>query len=909
MAPDSSHAPVPAQAPVKQQLWSFDPAHPALAERHYLRTACQDEALKKMQAKEEADQLRLQAQAAARSPHRHQPAAPCSGPARLRPGSASAAARAWRPASAGVASSPSVTRQGPLAPAGLEQTFPRDDSGKRGGGGSGVDDVSDDEAAFKAGYDSDLEREAAAREAAKSSGQRAAEAAERRRRAAMDEEEARRARWLEENAWMDAYRSHPRHTAPGAAAAPGPCSRRPTSAGLAAAASTGDEREDDRDDGLGAAAADTARAAALSPADEALLRRPFMPIVSQEFPHYAVAVDALHEAAEAGGAAGLRFALDAASGSGGASSGGRRPGSAPQFRTTVARPFGFEGRALSRPQLIASVKAEQDRELRRREEAAVRRIRFKANPVPPSTLEPRYDAILAGQAARREAGHSQSMAALTATEQPFSFYTRDQDREAQREQQRRAAKDPSRFQRPFKAAPIPKHVGERLFDAMRVDEEARRLAARVRAEMARERARERLEETWKARQAAAAAAYRERLMGTGPPSATATPRRHSAASLPDGDTACRPATGPQRRRPRSAAQQAWKGAPRRVNGRVVSQPVPDFASLHSAWERRLAAAKESNQRRATVPQEFNLNGSTREEQATREARAAERRARIADEAADDKHQLPESRWTFTGPRAPVTPTPPPSAAAAGGGGARGAGAAGRARLEVGDTLAARLKREATRRALNEGRYESEEARASRRADEERSEARDAAKRAAAVRSAAQRYALAEKLQSAALAVAAGLAPGATAEPVAGGAEGGAGVSAPSSPSGRGSGHGESEGRSGSRGRGLTSTAEWRRRAEDVAAFGAAARSRSPSPRPPSRGPSGPAAVPPVRHGRGGGGGSSSGTSERRASLRGRREAPVMHIEARHAQAAAQAHRLVEDALLAQGIDALRYVKG
>jgi hypothetical protein len=145
---------------------------------------------------------------------------------------------------------------------------------------------------------------------------------------------------------------------------------------LAAAASTGDECEDDRDDGLGAAAADAARAAALSPADEALLRRPFMPIVSAEFPHYAVAADALQEAAEAGGAAGLRFALDAASGSGGASGGGCRPGSAPQFRTTVARLFGFEGRALSRPQLIASVKAEQDRELRRREEAAVRRIRW-----------------------------------------------------------------------------------------------------------------------------------------------------------------------------------------------------------------------------------------------------------------------------------------------------------------------------------------------------------------------------------------------------------------------------------------------------------------------------------------------------------------------------------------------------
>jgi hypothetical protein len=49
-----------------------------------------------------------------------------------------------------------------------------------------------DEAAFAAGFESDLEREAAAREAAKSAGQRAAEAAAARRKAALDAEAARR---------------------------------------------------------------------------------------------------------------------------------------------------------------------------------------------------------------------------------------------------------------------------------------------------------------------------------------------------------------------------------------------------------------------------------------------------------------------------------------------------------------------------------------------------------------------------------------------------------------------------------------------------------------------------------------------------------------------------------------------
>jgi len=49
---------------------------------------------------------------------------------------------------------------------------------------------------------------------------------------------------------------------------------------------------------------------------------------------------------------------------------------------------------------------------------------FRAKRIPPATLEHRYQAILAAQAAKREAGHEANLAQLTATERPFSFYQR-----------------------------------------------------------------------------------------------------------------------------------------------------------------------------------------------------------------------------------------------------------------------------------------------------------------------------------------------------------------------------------------------------------------------------------------------------------------------------------------------------
>lgn len=91
------------------------------------------------------------------------------------------------------------------------------------------------------------------------------------------------------------------------------------------------------------------------------------------------------------------------------------------------------------------------------------------------------------------------------------------------------------------------------------------------------------------------------------------------------------------------------------------------------------------------PKEFHINGATPEDRAAREARAAERAARAADAAAAPYHPAPGRG------RQSLSAALPRAGAAA-------------PTLEVGDTLAMRLKREATRRALEEGRFECEEAR-------------------------------------------------------------------------------------------------------------------------------------------------------------------------------------------------------
>jgi hypothetical protein len=364
-------------------------------------------------------------------------------------------------------------------------------------------------------------------------------------------------------------------------------------------------------------------------------------------------------------------------------------------------------------------------------------------------------------------------------------------------------------------------------------------------------------------------------------------------------------------------------------------PVPDFGSLHAAWGRRLAAAKAARRQRATVPQArgqgepappllagcvgsavhatvqvsaqvdglarpssipapsppnpiqaFDVYHDSPEQLAAREARAAARAASIAAAASSTEPRGP-----------PVLPRPATDAAR------RGAPP-----LAVGGTLAARLKAEATRRAREEGRFDSQEERwaslfgclggdvigvqrtgsrccrpgavsasapppaASPPRERRRAEAAAAAARA---RRAARQEGAPTHRSGAALGAHAG-----------GGESDASAGAAPASGGGSGA------------------TAVWRERAAAAAGAAAAAAAarpasraasplgtgRAPSPGSPGRAPRGPAAA------------------KRAALAAARREAPVMHTETRHAQAAAAARALVRDALLAQGLDALRFVE-
>jgi hypothetical protein len=107
-------------------------------------------------------------------------------------------------------------------------------------------------------------------------------------------------------------------------------------------------------------------------------------------------------------------------------------------------------------------------------------------------------------------------------------------------------------------------------------------------------------------------------------------------------------------------------------------------------------------------QEFNINGSTPQEQAARAQKAAERRARIIASMQEDAQQLKEMRWPYVSSRAPVQPTPPSHQQ-------QHVHAEGMARPHsagphVGATLAAQLRAEVTKQAMAAGKFDTREER-------------------------------------------------------------------------------------------------------------------------------------------------------------------------------------------------------
>ena len=62
--------------------------------------------------------------------------------------------------------------------------------------------------------------------------------------------------------------------------------------------------------------------------------------------------------------------------------------------------------------------------MKAQEEEAAFLHRFRANPLPRSSVEPRFQAIVDEQMRKREAAAEVNMAALRSQERPFTFYYR-----------------------------------------------------------------------------------------------------------------------------------------------------------------------------------------------------------------------------------------------------------------------------------------------------------------------------------------------------------------------------------------------------------------------------------------------------------------------------------------------------
>eukprot|EP00803_Ostreobium_quekettii_P010555 evm.model.scf_376EXC.5 EVM.evm.TU.scf_376EXC.5 scf_376EXC:50420-62632(+) len=652
------------QAPLRQVGWSFDEAHPALAEGHYLRTPQQNrmledekwlvatnakfEALRKERESKKAffgNLKRMASSGGRQSQTRGQKkngrtrcmSAPCDmergGGGRTGHRNQTRYAEKIAKLKRSIEELRKVKTADGAPPADFSECSDNQDEDVPPGGGSETDDDhairlahgTFDEARFsqhslsiseamreraargyrlgdlERGYESDLERDREERQR-----EETLRCSETVRDAEEELMREREAKWADDDRWMDAYRValplREENSSQAGAQVDGDCGHQPLSKG-----------------------------------DLAMLDSSFIPIASP----------ALRSLAMSDGEA-YRRTISGRDASGRKLSRGRPRSASRPFTPTQQKPFRFEERARERPRTIMGVKTEQDVHIKRMEAEAARRGSFRANPIPKSTREPRFENILWEQDFRRRTNHDAAVEVLNQMQAPFSFYERD--KLAAQERSRRMRKDPKRFQVPFKAKDVPKHVKEGRYSLLLAEAEARKIRARALA--------------------------REKLaMVQMPPRMEAAEREQPAAK-----TASDPKARPR------GVDPAWntKYPSRRLG------EVPDFAAMHMQWAHRQATARSANRARVTVPQGPYFSG--------RGAKGdAQHRRRIQNDSQCHDEHLPEQRWPFVSSRRKVHSTPPPDFSL-------------EPSFKVSDTRANRLRARSIRKLRRRGKYASQEER-------------------------------------------------------------------------------------------------------------------------------------------------------------------------------------------------------
>ena len=157
-------------------------------------------------------------------------------------------------------------------------------------------------------------------------------------------------------------------------------------------------------------------------------------------------------------------------------------------RITIPRPFSMVAREENRTKKKSRSlqMAEKEKLEREAEEEAILKRKFRANPVPATSLLPLYDLICAENEKRRREIKATSQKVLKATERPFSFIAREREKRRDKEQQCQAQVEEeairSRQDRTFRARSVPESVSDSKVDERLKEQESYRdVTIKVRA--------------------------------------------------------------------------------------------------------------------------------------------------------------------------------------------------------------------------------------------------------------------------------------------------------------------------------------------------------------------------------------------------------------------------------------------
>lgn len=130
-------------------------------------------------------------------------------------------------------------------------------------------------------------------------------------------------------------------------------------------------------------------------------------------------------------------------------------------KTTVPVPFQMMVRDQQRREEASKARSDletRQKLLKRDEDEAECKKKFRANPVPSHVLLPLYEDLIRQNEERRRMTKERSKAALLASQKPFKFIEREEQKQAVREKQLRDLFKAKRQTKRFKARPVPHSI-------------------------------------------------------------------------------------------------------------------------------------------------------------------------------------------------------------------------------------------------------------------------------------------------------------------------------------------------------------------------------------------------------------------------------------------------------------------